>query len=125
MELRHSRVVAMRVWWAVWVGPAELFVDSGCIGGAILWALAELSELFVGLGYTGEAIRWSRPCPKSYPMAHFVRNDWCGIRGPAVACRLLRCPDCVIKPVKASPAVSPLKPAPAVALSSVMGTASA
>ena len=40
----------MRVWWAVWVGPAELFV---------------------GLGYTGEAIRWSRPCPKSYPMAHF------------------------------------------------------
>ena len=31
----------------------------------------ELSELFVGLGYTGEAIRWSRPCPQSYPMAHF------------------------------------------------------
>lgn len=61
----------MRVWWAVWVGPAELFVDSGCIGGAILWALAELSELFVGLGYTGEAIRWSRPCPQSYPMSHF------------------------------------------------------
>ena len=38
-----------------------------------------------------------------------------GIQGPAVVCRLLRCHDCVVKPVKAAPAVSPSKSAPAVA----------
>lgn len=58
----------MRVWWAVWVGPAELFVGSGCIGGAILWALASYrsyswawaipARLFVGLGRVHKAIRW-------------------------------------------------------------------
>ena len=61
----------MRAWWAAWVGPAELSVGSGCTGGAILWALVELSELFVGLGYTGEAIRWSQSCQQSCLMAHF------------------------------------------------------
>ena len=68
----------------------------------------ELSELFVGLGYSLVSVVSTKLPDGSFLYGVCAGNiyDRCGIRGPAVACRLLRRPDCVVKPVKAAPVVA-------------------
>ena len=123
----------MRAWWAAWVGPAELSVGSGCTGGAILWALVELSELFVGLGYTGEAIRWSQSCQQTCLMAHFCTEfapetfmtgvvfGPSGGMPPSTPPRLCR----KARESRSGGGTKPLKSALAVALSSAISPAAA